>query len=516
MENFKITIAGPGTGKTHDLKDQVLSCLSDLENHKFCVVITYTNAATEELRNRIFKEIKITPNIFIGTIHSFLIRFFIEPYGHILRLTILDKFYVDNINVVNSQERNAIQNKLSQTGIITYDKIIILANEIIRKDGISRSISNRIQYLFVDEYQDTSNNTNKIINKLKRTNIFIIGDPLQYIYAFRRKTKKITNKQITTNKFDNTPLQQLRKKYPVNILNVNYRSSGEIIKLINNFILDNQYKQSEKPTNDIPIYFIENFDDAEILSTYSKICDRNKLEEIHSTNKSGKRIFKNLILTSEWPKSDSRLKKLQILYKTLISNSFIKFEKGNYKLTSHLQEISRCIQGYICEKKNVLLDNSIHEELRFRAFCFYVIRKLKEKKLTQPKKQVECIKDVLRRAFPYSHDLRDNSIQFEIPLQELLSPSYSSRVDTGILYSSIHSSKGLEATSVLVIAYSQNELKKWLDFEKANSEMDDDYRLGYVAFSRARDMLCIACLEKIDEELKQKLKALDILCLPNT
>jgi len=63
----------------------------------------------------------------------------------------------------------------------------------------------------------------------------------------------------------------------------------------------------------------------------------------------------------------------------------------------------------------------------------------------------------------------------------------------------------LEATSVLVIAKDNKELSEWLNFEKANSELDDTYRLGYVAFSRARDMLVIACLEEINEANKQNL-----------
>ncbi|MBE9480586.1 MAG: hypothetical protein IMY69_02700 [Bacteroidetes bacterium] len=82
-------------------------------------------------------------------------------------------------------------------------------------------------------------------------------------------------------------------------------------------------------------------------------------------------------------------------------------------------------------------------------------------------------------------------------------------------YSSIHSAKGLEATSVLAIAYSKNELDKWLNFQEANINLDDDYRLGYVAFSRARDMLCISCLEEISDEITNKLESLNIVFYPN-
>ena len=59
MENLKIVIAGAGSGKTHNLKEEVLKCLPDLDNVRFCAVITFTNAATEELRKRLSQEVKI-------------------------------------------------------------------------------------------------------------------------------------------------------------------------------------------------------------------------------------------------------------------------------------------------------------------------------------------------------------------------------------------------------------------------------------------------------------------------
>ena len=77
-------------------------------------------------------------------------------------------------------------------------------------------------------------------------------------------------------------------------------------------------------------------------------------------------------------------------------------------------------------------------------------------------------------------------------------------------FSTVQSSKGLEATSVLVITENNQELNDWLDFEKSNSELDDKYRLGYVAFSRARDMLCISCLGNVDSSLIEKLENLNV------
>jgi DNA helicase-2/ATP-dependent DNA helicase PcrA len=64
----------------------------------------------------------------------------------------------------------------------------------------------------------------------------------------------------------------------------------------------------------------------------------------------------------------------------------------------------------------------------------------------------------------------------------------------------IHKSKGIEADCVLVLASSESQLFKWLEMngEDMKSETDEDYRLGYVALTRARKVLILCCLKEID------------------
>jgi len=71
----KLVIAGPGAGKTHNMVQKVLECMETLHPTRFCVVITYTNAATAEIKSRLSQNMKIPPNVFVGTIHSFLNQF---------------------------------------------------------------------------------------------------------------------------------------------------------------------------------------------------------------------------------------------------------------------------------------------------------------------------------------------------------------------------------------------------------------------------------------------------------
>ncbi|MDO8367670.1 MAG: 3'-5' exonuclease, partial [Saprospiraceae bacterium] len=68
--------------------------------------------------------------------------------------------------------------------------------------------------------------------------------------------------------------------------------------------------------------------------------------------------------------------------------------------------------------------------------------------------------------------------------------------ESNFFYSSIHTAKGLEASCVLVLAKTNNELQTWLTFDAITNLKNDNFRLGYVAFSRARKLLCFACLQK--------------------
>lgn len=230
MDKLKIIIAGPGAGKTYNLKNEVIECLPKLDRHRFCAVITYTNAATEELRRRISAEIHICPNVFIGTIHSFLIRFIIEPYGHLIGNLPVDKDYIDNVKSTDEKKKNAIQKYLSNKGLITFDKVLQLSKEIITENkSVKEAMIKRLQYLFVDEYQDSQYNTHKcfleIIKYIDKS--YFIGDKLQYIYNFTNKTGLFS-----------IPFVDLINKFPNNTDKIvtNFRSSNAIVRLINSYI----------------------------------------------------------------------------------------------------------------------------------------------------------------------------------------------------------------------------------------------------------------------------------------
>ena len=243
---------------------------------------------------------------------------------------------------------------------------------------------------------------------------------------------------------------------------------------------------------------------------------QHKIDQIHRINieKTNKSFLKDFYLTKDWIKKDNKRRpKLSSVY-DILNGEAIRLEKGNHRINSILHEVSRCILAVAGVKKNYFIKSTL-DEIEYRKFCFEIVRCLKSRNFNN----FDRLANSIRKQFQEKFNIIDDSGK-QVDVEKSLNELSNNKPITLSLYpescySSIHSAKGLEATSVLAIAYSKNELDKWLNFQEANNNLDDDYRLGYVAFSRARDMLCIACLDEISNELKNRLKSLNIVFYPN-
>lgn len=429
-----------------------------------------------------------------------------------LGLTQIDKIYIDKV-VLQYQANNqfasknaeiALATKMEKRGIITYDKVIELSNKIISTPAIKHCLSNRLSFVFIDEYQDTRLYTHTLFDKLFSNDdkfYFLIGDPLQAIYRFSYSMSQLKDevKKFSPKKFEETPLSLIKTNYPNNIINLkqNYRSSKEIVDLINSYMIEaNSIQNSIKGNINIPIIFIDNNNKDDIYNKFLSIQEKYGLDTIHTRTKTEKNVIKDLFLTRSW----------KLLEKLYHANSIAKLEKGEYKNSSKLQEISRCLLGILGLKKTEIVIQP-EDEIEWRKFCFLVLRFLKESALTDYNKKIESIRSGFNKCFNIS--AKKEGIDLYGSLNDFFKDSQNNNPKQDRFYSTIHSSKGLEATSVLVVAETEKELLKWINFEKANKELDDDYRIGYVAFSRARDLLSVACLETIKPKTITTLKSLN-------
>ena len=81
-ENSVLLIACPGSGKTRTLTYKIAYELSRLKSKKeFIIAITYTNAAAEEIKERVEILGVDISQLWIGTIHSFCLEWILRPYS---------------------------------------------------------------------------------------------------------------------------------------------------------------------------------------------------------------------------------------------------------------------------------------------------------------------------------------------------------------------------------------------------------------------------------------------------
>lgn len=503
----KVIIAGAGGGKTHQMINEIIKIIPELKRYpeKFCAVVTYTNSATEEIKQRISKVTTIPNNLHISTTHSFFIKFIIEPYAHLFNLLPIDKFYIEKYSltenqlnwyktkigaatrkfVIDAKVYKDVSNLSIEKGIVVYDKILEISEILVNVKSICNIISSRLKYIFVDEYQDMRILQHNIFQKIiesNSTNFYCIGDPLQSIFHFAYTESHLGRKEKTQKTFEESPILQCTNstRFVTETITQNNRCSRIIIDLINNFNRVLKYEQelpSTKVCNQIPVYFLTGKDKNEIISKFETLITNHKIQK--ELNK----MF-SLILADKWSEFND------IANYNPVGNS-------SDSSRTVFNECSRIVLGSLGINRTMFLDiipftDKEEKILQLRQFCFSILKDIRN-----PSLNVNSDFIVAKFFRTFKIRLPDNtnkSIDISKGIEKL---KITSKVVSNDKYcSSIHTSKGLEASSVLVIARTNNQLLKWLDFPNVVHNTDDEYRLGYVAFSRAKEMLCITSIEK--------------------
>lgn len=106
-----------------------------------------------------------------------------------------------------------------------------LAIKALQDENTRNKYIEKYDYIYVDEYQDTSNAQEAIIQKIaKENNVIMVGDVKQSIYAFRNaKPELFTNKYETLKEVDEAKESPIAKI----ILAQNFRSRKEVLDSTN-------------------------------------------------------------------------------------------------------------------------------------------------------------------------------------------------------------------------------------------------------------------------------------------
>ncbi|MCG9128408.1 UvrD-helicase domain-containing protein [Candidatus Poribacteria bacterium] len=146
----------------------------------------------------------------------------------------------------NYQEIKFTQGKLDNEDL-QLRTVYLLKNN----NTVSEKIRNQFKYYMIDEYQDTNelqyDLVNLLTNNLSDTNLFIVGDPKQSIYGFRRADVRVFNK--TREKIKELDGEVIS-------LQENYRSLRDVVGFVNYFFerqftgeLENDYEVNYEPLN---------------------------------------------------------------------------------------------------------------------------------------------------------------------------------------------------------------------------------------------------------------------------
>lgn len=516
---MQLTLAGPGAGKTTDMIKQIVAKLPELQANRDMALITYTNESVSDIKKKVNENICLPKNVFIGTIHSFLVHYFIIPYAFVLGyksnpITIVDKFdttgmkwidaWVDktfpDINTrkirkesLYQKQYNGRRESAARKGIYTYDSIIKISRELALKKDISRLVSNKIQFLFVDEYQDISKYAHDIIMKLEKqrlTQIAVVGDPDQSIYRFRYGSSQIGEKAPTEDKQPIRELMALTSdKCRVRKLLMNYRSSKEIVDFNNKYgTLENQIAEKGSVCK---IHYIKTQNPSELFSKIKQIGGEYECADYLVLGKKQKTVDHYKLFTED----------------VVVQNDYIDLKSiTDYVIAKSGESYKTFMEKY--EFDNYKLRH-VAAELRKR----FDIAQLEEKDF------ISKIKSIIRELYGVSIQfsdscyLDDRGMKVTFGYSKKWNNDHEENCMREIRYMTIHKSKGLEADCVLVIAETQNEFLKWLNMtpQKMKSLQDEDYRLGYVAFTRAKKVLILSCLQDIDTDSLDK-NTFSILC----
>jgi len=280
-------VAGAGSGKTRVITCRVAYLIEKGVDPFNILVLTFTNKAAKEMRERIMKAVgPEAKNIWMGTFHSVfakILRVEATKIGYPSNFTIYDtddskslirailkeqqlddKLYNANFvyNRISTAKNNLIspaeylknehiqaedfstgRGKLGEiyqiytqrcfkAGAMDFDDLLFKTNVLLREHAdVLYKYQNKFKFLMVDEYQDTNFSQYLIVKRLAaiNENICVVGDDAQSIYAFRG-----ANIQNILN---------FEKDYPdlkVFKLEQNYRSTQNIVNVANSIIANNK------------------------------------------------------------------------------------------------------------------------------------------------------------------------------------------------------------------------------------------------------------------------------------
>lgn len=321
-----VVIAGAGSGKTRVIEYRVLYLVQNKISPNSILLLTFTRKAAKTMLDRAARHDPRCKNVEGGTFHSFAYKK-LKQYARVIgfpdSFSILDEgdaeeaihrccnmlgFFArekrfprkdtlrgiismsinKNITIgevlkkeyphfleyssdIENLRKKYIEYKINKN-YLDYDDLLVYLRLLLENDDIRNRLSQKYQYIMVDEYQDTNKLQGDITYLLaeRYRNVMVVGDDAQSIYGFRGASHE--NIMAFPKKFPECKIIKLEE---------NYRSTQSILDVANSVLenMVNKYSKclvsANKRIGNKPLlqYFKDSSEEAEWVA--------GKIKELH-------------------------------------------------------------------------------------------------------------------------------------------------------------------------------------------------------------------------------------------
>lgn len=425
------------------------------------------------------------------------------------------------------------QERLKNANAMDFDDLIGNTIRLLKEHpDIQAELQKKIQYIMVDEYQDTNASQHELLSLLvsPEHNICVVGDDDQSIYSFRGAN--VDNILNFPQEFNGTHIIKMEQ---------NYRSDGNILNLANSLIGHNtkrhnknlwtyrnpgvmptytyyasDYDETDSIVEDIKDYIAagNNYSDVAILyrnSRLSYVIERALArEKIPYKIVGGFKFFKRAevkdiiayLCVIANPADDQRLKRIiNVPARKIGAATVDKIATLAQQYKVSMMEIIRNADLYptIAKAKPALdsfikmydtmclmANGSTLGELTQSVIKYSGYRKMLEDKGVDGKDELQNVEQVVVAAEEFEHaHIKTNLSEFLAEISLLSAVDTLSSEENKVVMMTLHASKGLEFKNVYIIGLEDSIIPSSRD----DVGIEEERRLLYVGMTRAKEEL---------------------------
>lgn len=425
------------------------------------------------------------------------------------------------------------QERLKNANAMDFDDLIGNTIRLLKEHpDIQAELQKKIQYIMVDEYQDTNASQHELLSLLvsPEHNICVVGDDDQSIYSFRGAD--VDNILNFPQEFNGTHIIKMEQ---------NYRSDGNILNLANSLIGHNtkrhnknlwtyrnpgvmptytyyasDYDETDSIVEDIKDYIAagNNYSDVAILyrnSRLSYVIERALArEKIPYKIVGGFKFFERAevkdiiayLCVIANPADDQRLKRIiNVPARKIGAATVDKIATLAQQYKVSMMEIIRNADLYpaIAKAKPALdsfikmydtmclmANGSTLGELTQSVIKYSGYRKMLEDKGVDGKDELQNVEQVVVAAEEFEHaHIKTNLSEFLAEISLLAAVDTLSSEENKVVMMTLHASKGLEFKNVYIIGLEDSIIPSSRD----DVGIEEERRLLYVGMTRAKEEL---------------------------